>query len=108
MAINVVTLTGNAAITGLPAAAPTTSETIADVTQGTWLEVNVGGTATTITVLRPGNFSQGDAVSDWVIGPLTSTQRFLRIGPEFADPADGDADVTFSQVTAVTARVFKV
>jgi hypothetical protein len=95
---------GAAPVTQAAAAAPTTSEVVTDVNWGTILEFDIGGTSTTITVVRPGNMAQGDAITDYVIGPVTSTRRALRLGP-FAD-SNGDATVQFSQVTAVTARVW--
>ena len=107
MALVTVSPSGAAPITLLAAAAPTTSETITNPDHDTWLEINVGGTATTVTVVRPGTHEAGDAAADLTIGPLTSTNRLVRIGEEYTDTATGTATVTFSQVTAVTARLWR-
>lgn len=88
-------------------AAPTVSETITAPDAHTGLLVTIGGTATTITIVRPGTDAVGVAVADQVIGPLSNTTRLIKIDRHYrAD--DGDADVTFSQVTAVTASVVRL
>lgn len=97
---------GRATSTPTAAAAPTTSETIANPTK-TRLRVVVGGTATTITVVRPGNNRAGDAVADYVIGPVTNTVRDIAITREYADPVTGLVTVNFSQVTGVTAELIR-
>jgi hypothetical protein len=86
--------------------APTTSESFLTPDDNSWLFVDVGVTATTITIVRPGNDAVGVAVTDKVIGPLTSVKRFIKIDRRYKDPTTGNATVQFSQVTNVTcARV---
>jgi hypothetical protein len=97
-------------VTPATAVAPGTTEVVADPSWGTIAEIIVGGTATTITIVRPGTFSGGDVVTDLVIGPLTSATRFVRLGAEYADATAtpvGACTVLFSQVTAVTWRIFR-
>jgi hypothetical protein len=103
----VVATPGRAPTALLAPAAPTTSELITVPTWGTILEYIIGGTATTITIVRPGFTQAGDAVADLIIGPLTSVNGSIRIGPEYADLVTGSATVLFSQVTAVTARLWR-
>lgn len=104
MALN----THNVGYTGGPTlAAPTVSETIPDPGPGVFLLVVVGGTATTITLVTPGNLPTGVAVPDTVIGPITNQTILVRVDGNYRDPATGNAAVTFSQVTAVTASIIR-
>jgi hypothetical protein len=112
MAQAITSIPTAAAVTPATAVAPATTEVVADPSWGTIAEFIVGGTATTITIVRPGTFGSGDAVSDYVVGggALTSTSRFVRLGAEYADAAatpTGAVTITFSQVTAVTWRIFR-
>lgn len=86
-------------------AAPTVSESIVSPNDRTFLLVVVGGTATTVTITKPGVDSLGRANVNLAVGPLTSTTRCIKIGREFRDPTTGNVAVAFSQVTAVTACV---
>lgn len=108
MAIPVTTISGAAPVTPVALAAPVASETIANAGNDVLLYVEVGATATTITVVRPGLNAAGDPVADFVIGPLTSTTRFIPIGAEYVDSATGLATVQFSQVTGVLSRLLRV
>jgi hypothetical protein len=107
MALAETTLSSRAATTPTAFAAPTVAEVVTDPGAGVFLWVKVGGTATTITVLRPGTNPEGDVIADWVVATaVTNTERVIPIGARFAD-TDGDADVTFSQVTGVTALLVR-
>lgn len=88
-------------------AQPTTSETISNVNNHTALEVTVGGTATTVTVVRPGNDAVGTAVPDKAYGPLTNVRRQFKVDRNYID-SDGLVTVQFSQVTGVTAVVLRM
>ena len=88
-------------------AAPTTTETIAAPDDHTALLVVIGGTPTTITLVRPGTDNVGVAVPDKAIGPLSNTTRLIKVDRNYRDPATGDATVQFSQVTGVTASVVR-
>ena len=107
MAISITTIPGPTPVTPSALAAPTVSEQIVDPGNDVILYFEVGATPTTVTVVRPGTHSSGDNVADFVIGPLTSTTRFVRIGAEYADPVTGNATVLFSQVAAVLARLIR-
>ena len=112
MAQAVTSIPTAAAVTPTTAATPATTEIVTSPGWGTIAEFIVGGTATTITITRPGTFAGGDNVTDFIVGggALTSTSRFVRIGAEYADAAatpTGSATITFSQVTAVTWRIFR-
>lgn len=99
---------GAAVVTPSAAAAPTVSETISASGPGVVLEVVVGGTATTITVVRPGNHPGGDAIDDLVLSAVSNATKLIPILREYRDPSTGLVTVTFSQVTAVTARLLRV
>ena len=86
---------------------PTTSDTLPGG-DNVFLYVKVGGTATTITLVRqvPSNF--GDLVNivstsltsvDKLIGPLNAAQGLIA-------PATGLVTVLYNQVTAVTSAAF--
>jgi hypothetical protein len=88
--------------------APTTSDTIT-YQAGQWLHVIVGATSTTITVVVPGNQEySGVAKTDNVVTSVTNTQRIFALPLEAVDPATGLITVTYSQVTNVTAGLFKI
>lgn len=89
-------------------AAPTTSETILAPDSRTLLCVTIGGTATVVTLVRPGNDVVGVAVTDVVSASLTSVTKWFKVDEQFIDPTTGNATVTFSQVTAVTAQVVRI
>jgi hypothetical protein len=99
-----------APVTPGAAVAPATSEVITAPGWNVIADITIGGTATTVTIVRPGNMAAGDAVTDFVVGAgaLTSTRRLVRIGSEYADPVTGAVTITFSQVTAVTWQILVV
>lgn len=69
------------------------------------LDIDVGVTATTITVPRPGTMPYGgDARPTLSSGALTSSRWMVLLTSEFAD-ANGAVTVNFSQTTNVTGRV---
>ncbi len=98
----------NAVVTPTAFAAPTTSETVASPGVGKFLWVKVGGTATTITIARPGTWPAGDTNTTWTSGSLTSVERIIPITADFRDPTTSLATVLFSQVTGVTALLITV
>lgn len=89
-------------------AAPTTSETILAPDRYTLLCVTIGATATVVTLVRPGTDEVGVAVTDVVSASLTSVSKWFKVDEQFIDPTTGNATVTFSQVTAVTAQVVRI
>jgi hypothetical protein len=95
------------ALTNATFSAPTTSDTITP-DSGLILYVKVGGTATTITMVVPGNQPYtGTAITDATSGSITSTERQFGITRDLIDPATGLVNVTYSQVTGVTAALLK-
>lgn len=87
--------------------APTASDTVTPDDRSFW-HVKAGATATTFTVVVPGS-KFGQANPDVVVGPLTSTDRF--IGPltvELADPTTGLITLQTSQQTGVTVAVVRI
>lgn len=87
--------------------APTASDTVQADDRAFW-HVKAGATATTFTVVVPGS-KFGQPLPDVVVGPLTSTDRF--IGPltvELADPSTGLVTLLTSQQTGVTAAVVRI
>jgi hypothetical protein len=91
--------------------APTTSDTVTP-DSGLVLHVKVGGTATTITIVVPGNQPYtGTATGDLSSGSISNTERFFFLSPAnnvLPDPTTGLINVTYSQVTGVTAALLKV
>lgn len=86
---------------------PTTSDTI-QVESNLWLHVKVGGTATTITIVIPGNQNYSQvATTDLSSGAVTSADRIFQIPASIADSTNL-VTVTYSQVTGVTAGLFKI
>lgn len=98
------------AITGMHTvtySAPTTSDTITPDT-GLILDVRVGATATTITMVVPGNQPySGTAITDQSSGSISNAARHFAITRDLIDPATGLVTVTYSQVTNVTAALLK-
>lgn len=85
--------------------APTTSDTIT-YRDGLLLYVKIGATATTVTVVVPGNEEYtGVATPDLSSGSVTSSERVFVIPRLAADPATGFVTVTYSQVTGVTSAL---
>lgn len=98
---------GTATVTPSAPVAPAASEQVASPGPGVFAECIIGATATTVTVVRPGNFPAGDAVTDYSTGAVTSGTRIIPIGRDFRDPTTGNAAVNFSQVTGVTWRIIR-
>lgn len=89
-------------------AAPTTSDTIT-YQSGLILYVKVGATATTVTVVVPGNqLYSGTAKTDLVATSISNTERAFYISREAVDESTGLVTVTYSQVTGVTAALLKI
>lgn len=91
----------------LAAAAPTTSETITSPDDNTFLYVVVGGTATTITIVTPGNDAIGEPNPDKVFTSISNVTKLIKVDRNYRDPATGNCPITFSQVTGVTALVIR-
>jgi hypothetical protein len=88
-------------------AAPTTSDTI-QYESGLLLYVKVGGTATTVTVVIPGNQPySGVATTDLIASSISNTERVFNIARDAVDAATNLVTVTYSQVTGVTAALIK-
>ncbi len=90
-------------------ATPTTSDTITPDT-GLILYVKVGATATTITIVVPGNQTYvGSALPDLSTGSISNTERAFFINKDvLTDSSTGLINVTYSQVTNVTAALLKI
>lgn len=109
--IPVVTVAGAAPVATAALTAPTTNETVVNVGPLTILELVIGGTATTPTLVRPSNYQQGDAVEDLALGAaLLNTRRFVRLFPYSDTPgvAGGNVNLLLDQVAGVTARIWQV
>lgn len=86
---------------------PTTSDTITP-DSGLVLYVKIGATATTVTMVVPGTQPySGTAIADQSTGSVTSTERVFAITRDLIDSATGLVNVTYSQVTGVTAALLK-
>ncbi|MGH6691104.1 MAG: hypothetical protein ACREF4_10575 [Gammaproteobacteria bacterium] len=85
---------------------PTTSDTITPDT-GLILDVVIGATSTTVTMVVPGNQPYtGTAIADQSTGAVTNTRRHFAITRDLIG-ANGLVTVTYSQVTNVTAALLK-
>lgn len=87
---------------------PTTSDTVTP-DEGLLLYVKVGGTATTVTIVIPGNQEYtGTALPDLSTGSITSTERVFNLSNRtLIDPATNLITVTYSQVTGVTSALIR-
>lgn len=86
---------------------PTVSDTIQS-DEGLLLFVKIGVTATTVQIVPFGNQEySGVARSNLTTGSITSTERIFYIPKSIANPTTGLVTVTYSQVTNVTAALFK-
>jgi hypothetical protein len=98
------------AITGMHTvtySTPTTSDTITP-DSGLILDVVIGATSTTVTMVVPGNQPYtGTAITDQSTGAVTNTRRHFAITRDLVDPATGLVTVTYSQTTNVTAALLK-
>lgn len=88
-------------------AAPALSEDIDVPDNGTYLQLVNGATAASCTVQRPGTWGGGDPIDDLVVASFASGERWVRVGPEYRDPATGKATVVFNNVTTMTARLWR-
>lgn len=78
--------------------------------ENTWLEVtNGGGAPINVTVSTP-KTHHGKAIADDVVAVPAGATR--KLGPypaeDYANPADGKADVSYSGVTAVTVGCYEL
>lgn len=89
------------------AAATALGDTIRAGANQVLIVTNGDASAKTVTLVRPGaEFGQNNPDVAKVI-PAGETWYFL-VPPEFADPADGLVDITYSAVTSVTVGVVRV
>lgn len=96
-----------ATLTNAVFSAPTVSDTI-NPEDGLILFVKVGATATTVTMVVPGNQPYtGTAIADSGTGSISNTERQFGITRDLIDPATGLVTVTYSQVTGVTVALLK-
>lgn len=69
----------------------------------TYIHVKNGsGSAVTVTVAVPGNAFNSQPNPDTAVSVGAGAEKFIPIGPEYADPTTGRATVTYSAVTSVT------
>ncbi len=106
MALN--TYAANVTGTGPTLAAPTTTETIDTSSGNTLLLVAVGATATTVTLVVPGNDEYGTAKPDVTSASLTNVTRVFLIPRSAASSSTGLVTVNFSQVANVTASIVRL
>ena len=59
------------------------------------------GTISTVTFVTPGTLPNGDAYPDKVVAMPATGERWIVLGPEYAD-ANGQCAVTYSAVTGLT------
>lgn len=79
--------------------------------QDTWLHAKNGsGGAITITVVTPGTDAIGNAVADTVVSVGAGAERVWGPFPAvyYANPATGNADITYSAVTTLTIGAFNL
>lgn len=87
--------------------APSVSDTIKP-DEGLLLYVKNGATATTVTVLVPGNQPYSGIATSDLTQTFTSSERLFYLPPFIADPSSGLITVTYSSVATVTAALIKV
>jgi hypothetical protein len=98
---------GGAMVTPTAFAAPTVSEPFA-YTPGQFLWVKNGGTASIVTIARPGTYPAGDANTTFTTGSIASVERVIPISADMKAPSTGLVTVAFSTVTTVTALLITV
>ena len=69
--------------------------------------INGDASDKTVTLVRPGT-SYGQANPDVAVTVVAGDSKFIYVPREFADPADGLIDVTYSAVTSVTVALLRV
>lgn len=108
MALATQTLTAaGAVVTPTAFAAPTASEPFA-YGPGKFLWVKNGGTASIVTIARPGTYPAGDTNTTYTTGSITSVERVIPISADMRDPATGNVTVAFSSVVTVTTLLITV
>lgn len=93
--------------TSTPLAAPLVNETISDPGPGVFLLIVNGATASSLTLVTPGNLQTGVAVPDTVVTLTANTTFLIRVDGNYRDPATGVATVSFTNVTTVTASIIR-
>jgi hypothetical protein len=63
--------------------------------------LKTSGTISNVTFVIPGSLPNGDAYPDKVITMPATGERWIVLGPEYAD-ANGQCSVTYSSVTGLT------
>jgi hypothetical protein len=74
---------------------------------GTVLHVkNGGGTSTNVTLATPGTVD-ALAIADRVVAVANGTEKFIAVPELYRNPADGLADITWSETAGVTFAVVR-
>lgn len=107
MAALTTQLITNAGTPPTPVAAAASDTAEIGTGSDTWAEYTVGGTATTITVIAPGNNSYGQANPDPTFTSISNTTRRIPLRKEY-DDGTGRATITTSQQTGVTVAIVRV
>lgn len=63
------------------------------------------GTLSNVTFTTPGTLPNGDAYPDKVVAMPATGERWIALGPEYAD-ANGQCAVSYSSVTGLTIAAF--
>ncbi|PSS42902.1 hypothetical protein C6401_15190 [Arthrobacter woluwensis] len=96
-ASTVPVISGNAPTFGTP-----TASDLASI--GTTLIVKNGSASTvTVTLITPSTLPTGDAYPDKAYTIPAAGERWIPVLPDYRDPNDGAAHITFSATTSVTA-----
>lgn len=74
---------------------------------GCFAIVNIGATATVVTVVDPRSLDTGIAAPDVAIGSATSVEKWIPL-PSYLAGSNGYATLSFSQVAAVTVAAVNV
>lgn len=65
---------------------------------------NGSGVSVTCTIVAPGNLPNGDPYPDKAVTIPATSDRFIKLGPEYTD-GNGQANIQWSAITTVTFAV---
>ena len=105
MALNDFTISN--ALAAPTFAAPTASEFVGSVDRHTAIYVKNGATASSMTIVIPLNGPGDVPLADKVVSLGTSVERLVKIPVEAVDSTTGLANITFTNVTTVTACLIR-
>lgn len=71
------------------------------------LVIRTGATGTTCTITTPGSLPNGDAYPDKAVVVGTTSERWIKLGPEYGD-ATGTVSLSWSSTATVTWAVVDV